>query len=171
MEDKESAGALRVGDPVLILTYGTEDAPPGKYVGFLTGMGDVFIGAKLTHEEKMLEPKVLPESQVAVRELLSKRPLWLLHLQVGFKYRMLTIGLDREGLVDRLAEWLENMAMVEVGPRPTLIEYPVAKQVWLAIDTVQRLESMADIVDSEVLLDLDFTPEPVEEGEPEPKKD
>ena len=170
MDDKESSGALRVGDPVLILTYGTEAAPPGKYVGYLTGMGDVFIGAKLTHEEKMLDPVVSETRRVQMVELLKKHPLWLLHLRVGFKYRMITKGLGRDELAEQLADWILNMLVVEAGPRPTLIEYPVAKQVWLAIDTVQRLESMADIVDSEVLLELDFTPEPVEE-EPKPSED
>lgn len=170
MENTESAGALRAGDPVLILTYGTDDAPPGKYVGFLTGMGDVFIGAKLTHEEKMLDPEVSEGRRKQLVALLKKRPMWLLHLQVGFKYRMITKGLGRDELAEQLADWILNMLVAEAGPRPTLIEYPVAKQVWLAIDTVQRMESMADIVDSEVLLELDFTPEPVEE-EPKPSED
>lgn len=170
MDNTESAGALRAGDPVLIRTYGTEDTPPGKYVGFLTGISDLFIGAKLTHEEKMLDPVVSEERRVQMVELLKKHPMWLLHLRVGLKYRMITKGLGRDELAEQLADWILNMLVVEAGPRPTLIEYPVAKQVWMAIDTVQRLESMADIVDSEVLMDLDFTPEPVEE-DPKPSED
>lgn len=168
--DEKQSGALHVGDPVLITTYGTEDAPPAKYMGVLTGMGDVFLGARVSHEEKMMDPEISKERRTQMVELLKQRPMWLLHLQVGLKYRMITKGLGRDELAEQLADWILNMLVVEAGPRPTVVEYPVPKHMWLSLSSVERMESMVDLADTAVLLDLDFEPAPVEE-DPKPSED
>lgn len=170
MDEIESAEALKHGAPVLIVTTATDLEPSRKYMGLLTGLDDIFLSAKISHEEKMVEPFVIPESREEVKELLRKRPTWLLHLQTAFKYRMPLIGRSREDLVEMLTEWMEGMAIEKMGEQPSMVEYPLPRHMSLALGSIERLEYVGDLADTAILLGLDFEPEPVEE-EPEPKKD
>lgn len=165
MEEIESAEALKHGAPVLIVTTATDLEPSHKYMGFLTGLDDIFLSAKISHEEQMVEPFVIPESREEVKELLRKRPTWQLLVRAMVKYRMPLFGKSREELVEMLTEWMEGMAIEKMGRQPSMVEYPLPRHMSLALGSIERLEYVGDLADTAVLVGLDFEPE-LPEGEP-----
>ena len=158
-EGWEDAPALAMDETVLIVSDSGSEAGEERFIGVLTAVNDLFLSAKVTHEWKLVNPMVLPESSKKLREILAQRPLALLKAQVGLKYRMIPRKMDRDALVDLLAEWMEQSALAQIDPVKAYVQLKMPKHISLAVSDVRKLECLSDIVNNEVLKSLDFDPQ------------
>lgn len=150
MEDIENSGQIAIGSGIIV------NAEDGRYIGFLQGTDDTYLYLKATHRWGEKDPEVSEESSVNLRELLAKRPLWLLKAQVGVLYRMLPIGMGQEQAVEMLAEAHERNAVAKYGTFEAFLPEPKAVHMALPHMNILNFESLQDVMSGNILEELDF---------------
>lgn len=150
MEDIENSGQIAIGSGIIV---NAEDA---RYIGFLQGTDETYLYLKATHRWGEKDPEVSEESSVNLRELLAKRPLWLLRVQVGGLYRMLPIGMSKEQAVEMVAEAHERNAVARYGALEAFLPEPKAVHMALPHMNILNFESLQDVMGGNILEELDF---------------
>jgi hypothetical protein len=170
MDDEETTTGFSNGAGVVItcdVADGTE-----KYIGYVMGMDDMYIYAKVTHTWGERLAEVTSESLELLKGILSQRPLWLLRVQVLTKARVFPLWLNKEQLVEVLSDAMQNEAIEKAGPQGGFIAEALPMEMSLPHFSVRNIKSLADVLGGSVLAGLDFTPvevyteeSEVEEGE------
>lgn len=169
MDDEETTTGLASGAGVVI----TCDVPEGveKYIGYVIGMDDLYLYAKVTHTWGERAAEVTPESVEVLRQILIQRPLWLLRVQVLWKARVSPLWLTKDQLVDVLSYTMQQDAIAQAGIQGGFVAEALPLEMSLPHFSVRNIKSLADVMGGSVLSSLDFAPEAEYTGESEEGED
>jgi len=155
-DDEQRVTGFAPGAGVVItcdVADGTE-----KYIGYVIGMDDLYLYAKVTHTWGERIAEVTEESVSVLKGILMQRPLWLLRVQVLAK-GVMPLWLSKEQLVDVLSELMQQEAVKQAGPQGGFIAEVLPTEMSLPHFSVRNIKSLADVMAGSVLTSLDFAPE------------
>lgn len=153
MDDDETTAGLAAGAGVVITCDNAEGTE--KYIGYVIGMDDLYLYAKVTHSwgEKLAE--VTEESAEQLRQILLQRPTWVLRLNVLTK-GILPLWLDKAQLVEVLSDVMQAEAVEQAGPQGSFVAEALPMEMSLPHFSVRNIKSLADVMAGSVLAGLDF---------------
>lgn len=155
MDDEEQTTGFVPGSGVVI----TCDVPDGveNYIGYVMGMDDMYLYAKVTHSWGESAAEVTAESVVILRGILEQRPLWLLRVQTLVKARVFPLWLTKEQLVDVMSYTMQQEAIAKAGMQGGFVAEALPMEMSLPHFSVRNIKSLADVMGGSVLAGLDFT--------------
>jgi hypothetical protein len=155
-DDEEQVTGFARGAGVVI----TCDVPEGteKYIGYVIGMDDLYLYARVTHTWGERVAEVTEESVSVLKGMLMQRPVWLLRVQVLSK-GIMPLWLNKEQLVEVLSDVMQGEAVRQAGPQGGFIAEVLPTEMSLPHFSVRNIKSLADVMAGSVLTSLDFAPE------------
>lgn len=156
MDDDETTTGLTHGAGVVI----TCDSVDGteKYIGYVIGMDDLYLYAKVTHSWGESRAEVTEESVEQLRQILLQRPVWALRLNVLMK-GILPLWLNKDQLVEVLSDVMQAEAVEQAGMQGGFVAEVLPTEMSLPHFSVRNIKSLADVMGGSVLAGLDFAPD------------
>jgi hypothetical protein len=157
MDDEEQMSVGFSSGAGVVITCDIPDGSTEKYIGYVVGMDDVYLYAKVTHTWGEHSAEVTPESVSVLEGILSQRPEWLLRLQV-LRKGVFPLWLNKEQLVAVLSGVMQREAVEQAGPQGGFIAEALPTEMSLPHLSVRNIKSLADVMGGSVLASLDFAP-------------
>lgn len=157
MDDEENTTGLSSGAGVVI----TCDSADGtdRYIGYVIGMDDLYLYAKVTHTWGERSAEVTSESLEVLKGILAQRPVWLLRVQVAWRARVIPLWLSKDQLVEVLSDVMQLEAIEKAGPQGGFVAEALPTEMSLPHFSVRNIKSLADVLGGTVLAGLDFAPD------------
>lgn len=156
-EDEQGVTGFNPGAGVVI----TCDTPVGteKYIGYVMGVDDLYLYAKVTHTWGERSAEVTTESLAVLRGILAQQPLWMLKAKVAWRARILPLWLSKEQLIEVLVDLMSAEAVEKAGPQGGFIAEALPTEMSLPHFSVRNVKNLSDVMGGSVLASLDFAPE------------
>lgn len=154
MDDEETTTTgLSHGAGVVITCDNAEGTE--KYIGYVIGMDDLYLYAKVTHTWGERLAEVTEESVSVLKQILSQRPVWVLRLNLLMK-GIMPLWLDKDQLVEVLSDVMQAEAVEQAGPQGSFVAEALPMEMSLPHFSVRNIKSLADVMAGSVLAGLDF---------------
>lgn len=157
MDDDEQGTTGFARGAGVVITCDSADGTE-KYIGYVVGMDDLYLYAKVTHTWGERVAEVTEESVLALKAILEQRPVWLLRLNVLSK-GIFPFWLNKDQLVEVLSNVMQGEAIEQAGPQGGFIAEVLPTEMSLPHFSVRNIKSLADVMGGSVLTSLDFVPE------------
>lgn len=162
-QEYEYVETMGVGTSVIVTTEDT------KYVGVVIDSDELYMYLNVSHKSDEVGAKVSPESSVALRKLLEAMSTWKLRLKLLVGYRILSLGVPRAEVLERLAQEMEATAIASYGTVTMLQAKPQNVNMAIPHMSIMYFESLTDVYSGSILSNLDFPVEEEYNGEHEQK--
>lgn len=162
MDDDETTAGLSAGAGVVITCDNVEGTE--KYIGYVIGMDDLYLYAKVTHTWGESKAEVTEESVSVLKQILSQRPVWVLRANLLMK-GVMPLWLSKDQLVEVLSDVMQAEAVEQAGPQGGFVAEVLPTEMSLPHFSVRNIKSLADVMAGSVLTGLDFAPDSAYTGE------
>lgn len=156
MDDDETTTGLASGAGVVITCDSAEGTE--KYIGYVIGMDDLYLYARVTHTWGESRAEVTEESVAVLKQILSQRPVWALRMNVLMK-GILPLWLNKDQLVEVLSDVMQAEAVEQAGMQGGFVAEALPTEMSLPHFSVRNIKSLADVMGGSVLTSLDFAPD------------